>query len=82
MSSSLLSEAVLSQDEKDLGVALIDIGGGTTDIAIWSEGSIIHTSVLPWVVTTLQVTSQLAYVRRWMMQKKSSRNTVVPVPIW
>ena len=39
------SEAVLSQDEKDLGVALIDIGGGTTDIAIWSEGSIIHTSV-------------------------------------
>ena len=41
------SEAVLSQDEKDLGVALIDIGGGTTDIAIWSDGSIVHTSVLP-----------------------------------
>lgn len=40
------SEAVLSQDEKELGVALIDIGGGTTDIAIWSEGSIVHTSVL------------------------------------
>jgi cell division protein FtsA len=40
------SEAVLSQDEKELGVALIDIGGGTTDLAIWSEGSIIHTSVL------------------------------------
>lgn len=40
------SEAVLSPDEKDLGVALIDIGGGTTDIAIWSEGSIVHTSVL------------------------------------
>lgn len=40
------SESVLSQDEKDLGVALIDIGGGTTDIAIWSEGSIVHTSVL------------------------------------
>ncbi|MEE2961401.1 MAG: cell division protein FtsA [Myxococcota bacterium] len=40
------SDAVLSQDEKDLGVALIDIGGGTTDLAIWSEGSIIHTSVL------------------------------------
>jgi len=40
------SEAVLSQDEKDLGVALIDIGGGTTDIAIWSGGSIVHTSVL------------------------------------
>ena len=41
------SEAVLSQDEKDLGVALIDIGGGTTDIALWSQGSIVHTSVLP-----------------------------------
>ncbi len=40
------SEAVLSKDEKDLGVALIDIGGGTTDLAIWTEGSIIHTSVL------------------------------------
>src|SRR5688572_14490726 len=40
------SEAVLSHDEKDLGVALIDIGGGTTDIAIWSEGSIVHTAVL------------------------------------
>lgn len=40
------SEAVLSQDEKDLGVALIDIGGGTTDIAIWSDGSIVYTAVL------------------------------------
>jgi cell division protein FtsA len=40
------SEAVLSNDEKDLGVALIDIGGGTTDIAIFSEGSIKHTAVL------------------------------------
>jgi cell division protein FtsA len=40
------SESVLSQDEKELGVALIDIGGGTTDLAIWSDGSIVHTSVL------------------------------------
>jgi cell division protein FtsA len=40
------SEAVLSADEKDLGVALIDIGGGTTDLAVWSAGSIVHTSVL------------------------------------
>jgi len=40
------SESVLSQDEKDLGVAMVDIGGGTTDIAIWSEGSVVHTSVL------------------------------------
>jgi cell division protein FtsA len=41
------SEAILSQDEKDLGVALIDIGGGTTDIAVFAEGSIQHTAVLP-----------------------------------
>ena len=40
------SEAVLTEDEKELGVALIDIGGGTTDIALFSEGAIVHTSVL------------------------------------
>ncbi|PLX90611.1 MAG: cell division protein FtsA [Desulfuromonas sp.] len=40
------SEAVLSADEKELGVALVDIGGGTSDIAIFSEGAIKHTSVL------------------------------------
>ncbi|ACM19147.1 cell division protein FtsA [Geotalea daltonii FRC-32] len=40
------SEAVLSADEKELGVALIDVGGGTTDIAIFVDGAIKHTSVL------------------------------------
>lgn len=40
------SEAVLSEDEKELGVAIVDIGGGTTDIAIFSDGSIVHTGVL------------------------------------
>lgn len=40
------SEAVLSDDEKELGVAVVDIGGGTTDIAIYSQGSIVHTAVL------------------------------------
>jgi len=40
------SEAVLSADEKELGVALLDIGGGTTDLAIYSGGSIVHTAVL------------------------------------
>ena len=39
-------EAVLHDDEKELGVALIDIGGGTTDMAIFTDGSIVHTSVL------------------------------------
>ena len=41
------SDAVLSTDEKDLGVALIDIGGGITNVAVFSEGSIKHTAVLP-----------------------------------
>jgi len=40
------AEATLADDERDLGVCLIDIGGGTTDIAVFCEGSIQHTSVL------------------------------------
>jgi len=40
------AQAVLSQDERELGVVLVDIGGGTTDIAIYAGGSIVHTSVL------------------------------------
>ncbi|NCW26469.1 MAG: cell division protein FtsA, partial [Betaproteobacteria bacterium] len=41
------SYAVLTSDEKELGVALVDIGGGTTDIAIFTEGAIRHTAVIP-----------------------------------
>ncbi|MBS1982996.1 MAG: cell division protein FtsA [Bdellovibrionales bacterium] len=41
------AKAVLSKDEMELGVVLVDIGGGTTDIAIFHGGSIIHTSILP-----------------------------------
>ncbi|MBF0284813.1 MAG: cell division protein FtsA [Magnetococcales bacterium] len=40
------SEAILTQDEKELGVCLLDIGGGTTDIAIFADGHIKHTAVL------------------------------------
>ncbi len=40
------SESVLTDDEKDLGVALVDIGGGTTDIAIYERGSLWHTAVV------------------------------------
>ena len=42
-----VASSVLSTDEKELGVALIDIGGGTTDLAIFEKGSIWHTAVLP-----------------------------------
>ncbi len=41
------SEAVLSAAERDLGVAIVDIGGGTTDVAIYVNGSIYHTGVIP-----------------------------------
>ena len=42
------SDAVLSEEEKDAGVALIDIGGGTTDVAIFKDGIIKHTAVIPF----------------------------------
>jgi len=41
------SEAILTEDEKRVGIILADIGGGTTDIAVFKEGSIWHTSILP-----------------------------------
>jgi cell division protein FtsA len=41
------AEAVLAEEEKELGVALVDVGGGTTDVAIFSGGAIQHTSVIP-----------------------------------
>ena len=41
------AESVVNEDEKDAGVCLVDIGGGTTDVAIFHEGIIRHTSVIP-----------------------------------
>src|SRR5919205_1104458 len=41
------AEAVLAEEEKELGVALVDVGGGTTDVAIFANGAIQHTSVIP-----------------------------------
>ena len=41
------SEAVLSQEEKEMGIVLVDIGGGTTDIAAWHEGGLIHSQIIP-----------------------------------
>ena len=54
--------AVLTEDEKELGVCLIDIGGGTTDIAVYSEGSIQHTTVIP--IAGDQVTNDIAVALR------------------
>ena len=56
------SFAVLTDDEKDLGVCLVDIGGGTSDIAIFTEGAIKHTAVIP--IAGDQVTNDIAMALR------------------
>src|ERR671913_502884 len=56
------SRAVLSEDEKDLGVCLLDIGGGTTDIAIFTHGAIRHTAVIP--IAGDQITNDIAMALR------------------
>jgi len=52
------SEAVLTEDEKQVGVILADIGGGTTDVAVFKDGSIWHTTILP--VAGYQLTRDVA----------------------
>ena len=56
------SQSVLTEDEKELGVCLVDIGGGTTDIAIFTEGAIRFTSVIP--IAGDQVTNDIAVALR------------------
>jgi len=56
------SYSVLSEDEKELGACLVDIGGGTTDIAVFTDGSIRHTAVIP--IAGDQVTSDIAVALR------------------
>jgi cell division protein FtsA len=56
------ARAVLSEDEKDLGVCLLDIGGGTTDIAIFTHGAIRHTAVIP--IAGEQITNDIAMALR------------------
>jgi cell division protein FtsA len=56
------SRAVLADDEKDLGVCLVDIGGGTTDVAIFTGGAIRHTAVIP--IAGDQITNDIAMALR------------------
>jgi len=56
------SYAVLTEDEKDLGVCLCDIGGGTTDIAVFAHGAIHHSAVIP--IAGDQVTNDIAVALR------------------
>lgn len=56
------SMAVLTEDEKELGVCLVDIGGGTTDIAVFKQGAIRHTAVVP--IAGDQITNDVAVAFR------------------
>jgi cell division protein FtsA len=56
------AQAVLTEDEKELGVCLVDIGGGTTDIAIFTDGAVRHTAVIP--IAGDQVTNDIAMAIR------------------
>ena len=56
------ADAVLLDDERDLGVCLVDIGGGTTDMAVFTDGAIKHTSVIP--IASDQVTNDIAMALR------------------
>ncbi|MCV4601277.1 rod shape-determining protein, partial [Escherichia coli] len=59
---SASAAAVLTEDEKDLGVALVDIGAGTTDVSIFTDGSIRHTAVIP--IAGDLITSDIAMALR------------------
>ena len=56
------SYAVLTEDEKELGVCLIDVGGGTSDVAVFTEGAIRHTAVIP--IAGDQITNDIAVALR------------------
>ncbi|RTL53121.1 MAG: cell division protein FtsA [Rhodocyclaceae bacterium] len=58
--------AVLTEDEKDVGVCLVDIGGGTTDVAIFTQGAIRHTAVIP--IAGDQLTSDISIALRTSTQ--------------
>ena len=62
LNPSASSHAVLSADEKDLGVALVDIGAGTTDVSIFTDGSVRHTAVIP--IAGDLITSDIAMALR------------------
>jgi cell division protein FtsA len=86
------SDAVLTNDEKEVGVALIDIGGGTTDVAVFYDGMIRHTAVIPFGgnIVTNDIKKGCSILERQAEQLKvkfgsaltdsSMRNKVVTIP--
>jgi len=86
------SDAVLTEDEKEIGVALVDIGGGTTDVAIFYEGIIQHTAVIPFGgnIVTQDIKKGCNILERYAEQlkikygsslaDKTQENKVVSIP--
>ncbi len=76
------SEATLTSEEKDLGCILVDVGGGTTDVAVFVDGSIYHTAVLAVGGIPSPTTSPSACERRGPKRNPSSGSTAAPWPPW
>jgi cell division protein FtsA len=77
------SDAVLSQEEKEAGVALIDIGGGTTDLAIFKDGIIRHTAVIPFGgnVITDDIKEGCSIIEKQAeLLKENKENEIVSIP--
>ena len=72
------SFAVLTDDEKELGVCIVDVGGGTTDIAVFSGGAIRHTAVIP--IAGDQVTNDIAFSMPPPTQSADDIPVPFPVP--
>jgi cell division protein FtsA len=76
------SEATITSDEKDMGVALVDIGGGTTDLALLERGAIRHISILPTGGDHFTNDIAVGCGRRCRRPRESRRSTAAPCPDW
>jgi cell division protein FtsA len=63
------AQVVLTQHEKDLGALVIDMGGGTTDYVLYSEGAVRQSGCLAWAAITSQMTSPWVCASRWRARK-------------
>jgi cell division protein FtsA len=76
------AEAVLSPEEKEVGVALVDIGGGTTDVAIFHDGKLRHTAVVPLAGNSItdDIRNVFKIVRNYAELLKVKHGSAIPTP--